>query len=65
MKDTEDGRVKMAIKEGEDLIRGYGWANESRLMFVQDPDLDYLQDKSPENWKDLMSLVEFASSERN
>ena len=24
------------IEEGEELIRGYGWANESKLLFVKD-----------------------------
>jgi dipeptidyl aminopeptidase/acylaminoacyl peptidase len=28
--------VKRAIEEGEELIRGYGWANDNRLMYIKD-----------------------------
>lgn len=36
VKDTETDEVKMAIEEGEDLIRGYGWGNSQRLLYVKD-----------------------------
>lgn len=36
IKNTENNTVKRVIEEGKDLIRGYGWANESRLFYVKD-----------------------------
>lgn len=36
IKNTETNKVSRVIEEGEDLIRGYGWANESRLIYVKD-----------------------------
>ena len=36
VKNTESGESVLAIKEGEDLVRGYGWANDNRLIYVKD-----------------------------
>ena len=36
VKNTETDKVNLAIEEGEDLIRGYGWANNSRLIYMKD-----------------------------
>ncbi|MFL1896978.1 prolyl oligopeptidase family serine peptidase [Aquimarina sp. 2-A2] len=36
VKNLEDGKITQAIQEQEELIRGYGWANENRLIFVMD-----------------------------
>ncbi|MEM7162967.1 MAG: S9 family peptidase [Bacteroidota bacterium] len=36
VKNTETDKVMMAIEEGEDLVRGYGWANNSRLIYAKD-----------------------------
>ncbi len=36
VKKLPDGAPKMVIQEEEELIRGYGWANENRLVYVMD-----------------------------
>lgn len=36
VKNTKTNEVKRVITEGEELIRGYGWANENRLIYVMD-----------------------------
>ena len=36
VKNTETDKVNLAVEEGEDLIRGYGWANNSRLIYMKD-----------------------------
>ena len=36
VKDIETGQVTRVIEEGEDLIGGYGWANNNRLVYVKD-----------------------------
>ena len=36
VKNTKTGEVKRAIEEKEELIRGYGWANEQKLFYVKD-----------------------------
>lgn len=36
VKNTETDEVKKAITEGKDLVRGYGWANENRLIYIKD-----------------------------
>lgn len=36
VKNTETGERILAIKEGDDLVRGYGWANDHRLIYVKD-----------------------------
>ncbi|MBS3737690.1 MAG: S9 family peptidase [Psychroflexus sp.] len=36
VKNTKTNVVKRVITEGEELIRGYGWANENRLIYVMD-----------------------------
>ena len=36
VKNTKTNEVKRVITEGEELIRGYGWANEDRLIYVKD-----------------------------
>ncbi|ULC58159.1 S9 family peptidase [Flaviramulus sp. BrNp1-15] len=36
VKNLETGEVKRVIEEKEELIRGFGWANDSRLVYVMD-----------------------------
>ncbi len=36
VKDIASGKVKKAIEEKEELIRGYGWINNERLVFLMD-----------------------------
>ncbi|WP_246062568.1 S9 family peptidase [Mesohalobacter halotolerans] len=36
VKNTKTNAVKRVITEGEELVRGYGWANENRLIYVMD-----------------------------
>ncbi len=36
VKNLETGKVERAIEEKEELVRGYGWANNERLLFVMD-----------------------------
>jgi len=36
VKDISSGEEKRIIIEGEELIRGYGWANDDRLIYVMD-----------------------------
>ncbi len=36
VKNTETNEVKQVIQEGEDLISGYGWANNNRLIYFKD-----------------------------
>ena len=36
IKNVESGEVKRIIEEKEELIRGYGWANEGRLIYMMD-----------------------------
>lgn len=36
VKDIATGTIKMAIEEKEELIRGYGWVNDNRLLYVMD-----------------------------
>ena len=36
LKNTETNAVSLVIKEGADLIRGYAWANDNRLIYVKD-----------------------------
>lgn len=36
VKTVESGEIKRVIEEGEELIRGYGWANDNRLIYVKD-----------------------------
>lgn len=36
VKNTKTNEVKRVITEGDELIRGYGWANENRLIYVMD-----------------------------
>ena len=36
VKDTETNEVKKAIEEDDELISGYGWANNNRLIYVKD-----------------------------
>lgn len=35
-KNTETDEIRMVIEEKEELIRGYGWANEKRLIYIMD-----------------------------
>lgn len=36
VKNIKSGDTKRVITEGEELIRGYGWANDNRLIYVMD-----------------------------
>lgn len=36
VKNTDTNEIIRAIEEGEDLIRGYGWANNNRLIYLKD-----------------------------
>jgi len=36
VKNTKTDEIKRAIEEKDDLIRGYGWANDNRLIYVMD-----------------------------
>jgi dipeptidyl aminopeptidase/acylaminoacyl peptidase len=36
VKNIETNEVKRVITEGEELVRGYGWANDNRLLYVMD-----------------------------
>ena len=36
VKNIETSDVKRVITEGEELVRGYGWANDDRLIYVMD-----------------------------
>ena len=36
VKDTKTEKVTLAIEEGEELIRDYGWANDNRLVYIKD-----------------------------
>jgi len=58
VKNTETEEVTMAIGEKDDLIRGYGWANEGRLVYLKDKGGDenyhiYAANTDGSNSKDL------------
>ncbi len=36
VKNIKTNAVKRVITEGEELVRGYGWANDNRLIYVMD-----------------------------
>lgn len=36
VKDLKTGKVQRVIEEKEELIRGYGWANDTRLIYLMD-----------------------------
>ena len=36
LKNTETQKETLLIKQGEDLIRGYFWANDDRILYLQD-----------------------------
>ena len=36
VKNIQSNEVKRVITEGEELVRGYGWANDNRLIYVMD-----------------------------
>ena len=36
VKNIKSGEIKRVIEEKEELIRGYGWANDSRIVYVMD-----------------------------
>ncbi|MCH2225204.1 MAG: S9 family peptidase [Crocinitomicaceae bacterium] len=36
VKNVETGKVTKVIQEGDDLVGGYGWANDNRLIYVKD-----------------------------
>jgi dipeptidyl aminopeptidase/acylaminoacyl peptidase len=58
VKNTDTDKINLAIEEGEDLVRGYGWANNSRLIYLKDKGGDenyhiYAADIDGENSMDL------------
>jgi len=58
VKNTETGTVKRVVDEKDELIRGYAWANNNRLIYVMDKggNEDYhlfAVDLNGENKKDL------------
>ncbi|MCW3789337.1 S9 family peptidase [Plebeiibacterium sediminum] len=36
IQNTETDKITKAIVEGDDLVRGYGWVNNNRLIYVKD-----------------------------
>src|SRR5690606_1151326 len=36
LKETATQKETLLIKQGEDLIRGFFWANENRILYLQD-----------------------------
>jgi len=36
VKNVTTGQTQRVVEEGDELIRGYGWASEGRLIYVQD-----------------------------
>ncbi len=36
IKNTETDKVEKIVEEGEELVRGYGWINDNRLIYVKD-----------------------------
>lgn len=36
LKETTTQKERLLIKQGEDLIRGYFWANDNRILYLQD-----------------------------
>ena len=36
VKNIKTNEVKRVITEGEELVRGYGWANDNRLIYIMD-----------------------------
>lgn len=58
VKEIATGKVKRAIEEKKELIRGYGWINDERLFFAKDSGGDenyhiYAADIDGGNTKDL------------
>jgi dipeptidyl aminopeptidase/acylaminoacyl peptidase len=58
IKNIEKGTVTKVVEEGEELIRGYGWANNERIFFAKDQGGDenyhiFAVDISGENLQDL------------
>lgn len=58
IKNIEDGTVTRVVEEGEELIRGYGWANNERIFFSKDQGGDenyhiFAVDITGENLQDL------------
>ena len=58
VKNTATEEVVRVITEGEELIRGYGWANKDRLLYIRDTGGDenyhlFGVDLNGENEKDL------------
>jgi len=36
VKNTQTEKITKVIEEGDELIRGYGWANDNRLIYIKD-----------------------------
>ncbi len=58
VKDIATGEAKRAIEEKEELVRGYGWINNERLVYLMDKDGDenyhvYAINLDGSNQKDL------------
>lgn len=67
VKNTETDKVNLAVEEGEDLIRGYGWANNSRLIYMKDKggDENYHIYASDIDGKNSMDLTPFDGVKAN
>ena len=58
IKTTSTEEVQKVVEEGQELIRGYGWANDQRIIYVQDQGGDenyhlFAVDVDGKNSKDL------------
>jgi dipeptidyl aminopeptidase/acylaminoacyl peptidase len=61
VKETSTGKVTRAIEEKEELVRGYGWVNNERLVYAMDQGGDenyhiYAVDLDGTNLKDLTPI---------
>ena len=67
VKNTDTDKINLAIEEGEDLIRGYGWANNSRLIYLKDKggDENYHIYASNIDGKNSMDLTPFDGVKAN
>lgn len=67
IKNIEDGTVTRIVEEGEELIRGYGWANNERIFFAKDQGGDenyhiFAVDITGENLQDLTPFEDVKAS---
>ncbi len=67
VKNTETDKVNLAVTEGDDLIRGYGWANNTRLIYLKDKggDENYHIYAADIDGKNSMDLTPFEGVKAN